>query len=330
MKDSVFGWLLPGLPTIVQAEESTGIGSQRIVRCLALLIGLVNIGQLDGIVLHAAESSTRPVKLMINWDEQGMWRSQLEVAKRNKQTLDASTIKEIIKTAVDEHGKAGFDRITYCGWVRFGSPVPGFASAPFQEDYYGRAPGFDRFHDAGLDQIQVLQHRCHEHDMQFLVGLRMNDRHGIARHEKFYLEHPEWRLNGAPTAGGMDYKYDGVRAPVLKFVEEALQRYDIDGIELDYMRWCHVFEPSEAVANTPLLTEFTRRLRRILDEAGCRRGRRLLLGTRVPQTLDECHSLGFDVKTWIQDELVDYICPSDFFFTDFNIIKRFWSKELKK
>ena len=79
---------------------------------------------------------------------------------------------------------------------------------------------FDKFHDAGFDQIQVLCDRCHQKNMQFLVCLRMNDRHGIARHEKFYLEHPEWRLNGAPSPGGMDYKYDGVRAPVLEFVEE--------------------------------------------------------------------------------------------------------------
>ena len=301
------------------AENPRTFGLQRTTRYPALLFGLLLIGRLTGVVLIAAEPAAHPVKLMINWDEQGMWRSQLEVAKRQKQTLDANTVREIVETAVDEHAKAGFDRIAYCGWVRFGSPVPGFVSAPFQKDYYGRAPGFGRFHEAGFDQIQILNDRCHEHGMQFLLCLRMNDRHGIAQHEQFYLEHPEWRLTGAPSLGGLDYKYDGVRAPVLEFIEEALQRYDIDGIELDYMRWCHVFEPSEAVANTPLLTEFTRKARRILNAAGRRRGRRLLLGTRIPQTLDECRALGFDIRTWIQDELVDYICPSDFFFTDFNI-----------
>ena len=122
---------------------------------------------------------------------------------------------------------------------------------------------FDKFHDAGFDQIQVLCDRCHQKNMQFLVCLRMNDRHGIARHEKFYLEHPEWRLNGAPSPGGMDYKYDGVRAPVLEFVEEALQRYDLDGIELDFMRHPGDFRPDEAYANRYLLTDMVRDLRKI-------------------------------------------------------------------
>ena len=109
---------------------------------LALLIGLAATWQMNEIGLGAAEPTGRPVKLMINRDEQGMWRSQLEIAKRNQQPLDASTVREIVEAAVDEHAKADFDRIAYCGWVRFGSPVPGFASVPFQKDYYGRAPGF--------------------------------------------------------------------------------------------------------------------------------------------------------------------------------------------
>jgi len=29
--------------------------------------------------------------------------------------------------------------------------------------------------------------------------------------------------------------------------------------------------------------------------------------------------LGFDLKAWVQSGLVDYVCPSDFFYTDFNM-----------
>ena len=42
------------------------------------------------------------------------------------------------------------------------------------------------------------------------------------------------------------------------------------------------------------------------------------LGVRIPQTLEECRALGFDVATWVKQGLVDYLVPSDFFCTDLN------------
>ena len=66
------------------------------------------------------------------------------------------------------------------------------------------------------------------------------------------------------------------------------------------------------------MTEFIRRVRKMLDSAGEKKGRRLLLGVRVPQTLEECHRLGYDVPTWIKEGLIDYVSPADFFFSDFN------------
>ena len=43
-----------------------------------------------------------------------------------------------------------------------------------------------------------------------------------------------------------------------------------------------------------------------------------MLGVRVPQTLEECRQLGYDVPTWIKEGLIDYVAPCDFFYPDFN------------
>ena len=40
---------------------------------------------------------------------------------------------------------------------------------------------------------------------------------------------------------------------------------------------------------------------------------------RVPQTLEECDYLGFDLAAWISEGLVDFIVPSDFMHTDTNM-----------
>jgi len=65
-----------------------------------------------------------------------------------------------------------------------------------------------------------------------------------------------------------------------------------------------------------VLNDYHRRIRAMLDEAGRRKGRRLLLSVRVPATLDECGSLGYDPATYIREGLIDILCPSDFLFLD--------------
>lgn len=266
----------------------------------------------------AADPVGRPVRLVVNWDEQSLWRSQLTMRQRMKQSLDATAVRKVIEDAVDEHARAGVDRFVYCAWARFESPAPGFKTADYEARVREISPGFGPLHDAGLNQIKIMRDRCRKHGMQFLVCLRMNDRHGISQKAKFYVENPALRLPGYP--GGLDYKHARVRNKVVAFVAEVLKRFDVDGIELDYMRWCHMFDSSEAVENAPLLTDMTRKIRSVLDAAAKTRGRKkLLLSARIPQTFFECRRLGFDVKAWVQERLVDYICPSDFFFSDFNI-----------
>jgi hypothetical protein len=103
-------------------------------------------------------------------------------------------------------------------------------------------------------------------------------------------------------------------------VQEVLDAYEVDGLEYDYLRWCHLFHPGEGAAHAPLLNDFTRQTRKLLDEAAQRRGcGRLLFGVRVPQILGECEYLGFDLATWIQEGLIDYVVPSDFMHTDTNL-----------
>ena len=245
-----------------------------------------------------------------------MWTLQLKYAQRARE-LNANEIKAFLEQIVDEHAKAKVDRVVHCVIsIPFGGIYPWYK--PFGQCPRGWLSGLERFHEGGYDLLQTLLDRSHKDGMQFLAGFRMNDRHGGSLDQPFAKKYPEWQLKELDA--GMDYKYEGVRNAVLAFTEEFLAKYDVDGIELDWMRWCHVFNPSEAKKNAPILTDFMTDMRRVVNQAGRKRGRRgLLLGIRIPQTLEECKSLGFDVKAWVQSDLIDYMCPSDFFFTDFNI-----------
>ncbi|HCN06605.1 MAG TPA: hypothetical protein DIT01_01640 [Lentisphaeria bacterium] len=282
-------------------------------------------------------------KIVINWDEGAMYSFCPMQAASERDDVDAEAIKGMLEEIVDEHAKAGVDVLAHgvfsgffsmMPYPRLHEPADGGRHIPASSEEhhqwcqkYGKfwLTGFKKLRDAGLDLVEIVLARCHHNDMQFVVAFRMNDRHAgsgqettyYPRIEQWKTDHPEWLLEEHP--GGVDYKYEGVRNAVLEFVAEAIERYDLDGIELDWMRWCHMFKSSEAAENAPLLTDFIGKVRKMLDDAAAERGRdRLPLGVRIAQSLDECANLGYDIATWIKDGLVDYICPTDFYFTDPN------------
>ena len=295
--------------------------------------------------MAGTNATPKDMKLIINWDTASMWALQLACAQRDrgvaiekwgwmaetpgyvqrdrkpdiKATFGPDDIKALMERIVDEHAKARIDCIVHCLYVMPNGTLPSGLKAVHHYPGWRRTGYSDLsvFEQAGHDLVQTLLERSHKNGMLFLAGLRMNDRHPGSAESPFSQENPDWRLK--ELGAGMDYKYEGVRNTVLAFTEECLARYDVDGIELDWMRWCHMFKRAEAEENAPLLTELVAKMRGIVDDAGRRRGRGLILGMRIPQTLAECKSLGFDVRTWVRQGLADYICPSDFFHTDFNL-----------
>jgi len=175
-------------------------------------------------------------------------------------------------------------------------------------------------YEAGYDAVRIMIDQCHQHGMEFVACFRMNDRHGYSGNVgRFIFEHPQWQLKGRGGGPAMNYAREPVRQEILTYIKDLLASYEVDGIEFDYLRWCHIFEPGEGKENAHLLTDFTRKARELLETAGQQRAHsRLILGVRVPQTLEECDYLGLDVAVWIEEGLVDYVVPSDFFYTDFN------------
>ncbi len=188
--------------------------------------------------------------------------------------------------------------------------------------------------DDGLMPVEIYIDECHKQGMECLAGFRMNDRHGHHPRffEKLYEEKPDWLLRGyKPTWGGappeshaygcaLNYAVEGVRDWLFSIMEEVATRFDVDGIEFNFTRWLDCFPREEAAENHGLMTGFVRRVRRMLDETGEKRerARKLLLGVRVPQQLGGCSVMGFDIPTWIEEGLIDYVAPSDPGFTDFN------------
>ncbi len=121
----------------------------------------------------------------------------------------------------------------------------------------------------------------------------------------------------------LDYAHPGVRAHYLHVVEEACQRYDIDGIELDWGRHPFYFQFGEERRHVPVMTDFVRQVRQRLDYYSQKRDRPILLAMRVADSPDLSLSLGLDAETWIKKGWVDLLIAG-FGYMPFSVPLKDW------
>jgi len=175
-------------------------------------------------------------------------------------------------------------------------------------------------HRQGIDYLPRLIELTHERGLTFVGSFRMNDSHHKSRPHgilasTFWHEHQDWRL-WEVTYGRtyynacLDYSYPEVRQVRLDCIEEVMERYDLDGIELDWCRNPFAFQPSEAWEKRHILTDFTHEIRAIIDQAAERRGRQAGLIIRVPLQDWRREHGGIDIEAWIEQGLADVLVMS--------------------
>jgi len=186
--------------------------------------------------------------------------------------------------------------------------------------------------DQGRDSLSLVIGFCRANDMEVFWSARMNDMHDNwypLTMTGFKKEHPELRLwragdYGKPGDGtiephmyavAMDYGREEVRRRQYDTISDVCERYDVDGIELDFMREPVYFRPTMEgrpveTEHRDLMTGLVRRVRRKADEIGQKRGKPILISARVPNLPDRCRYIGLDVEGWIDEHLLDMVLPS--------------------
>jgi len=166
----------------------------------------------------------------------------------------------------------------------------------------------------GLDVYAVMIRRCRERKASPWLSFRMNDTHGVAEKSDadvcaFWREHPECRLLGdrRSWSNGLDYSKKPVRDWMAAYVREALERYDADGVELDFLRFPNYFPKGTEEASAPILTAFLREIRAACDAAARRRGHPVKIAARLMSKSERAAAMGADVGAWTREKLVDML-----------------------
>lgn len=214
--------------------------------------------------------------------------------------------------------------ISYC-------PVTtGFGNVSYQSKICSdltNHPGFKDsllwFYKNNTDPMMESCRFAHANNMESFYSMRMNDCHdafsgGNNLWPPFKSKHPELLFGTAknkPHYGywsGVDYSRKEIRDMACAIIKEAVEKFPLDGVELDFCRhWAFLRSAAygDPVTQSEIdnMTGMIRQMRIICDEAGKKRNRPILLMVRVLDSVEACLAQGLDLEKWCADGLVDIV-----------------------
>ncbi len=176
--------------------------------------------------------------------------------------------------------------------------------------------------DLNIDLVDVFIETMREGGIRPWVSLRMNDAHCFDEETNFlrgdfFYESIEKGLTISSNGTDygyfyrcMDYAQPRVKNMMLNYIREIAERYDMDGLELDFQRELFCFDYKNNRDCHKIMSDFMREARRIVNEAAEKKGHDVLLMARVSPSIEDSLAFGFDVKTWAEENLIDAIVPA--------------------
>ena len=268
------------------------------------------------------EAAQRPRRILVNDD--------------GDDVRPYTTPEELLALRVRQVANTQVDTICYCTgggglfWAHqpeFGEVLGEFVDETSGQDARSMRDGLIALKKLGTDPLAVVVDFGHKNNMEVFWDYRMNNIEdsfapwALARWKR---EHPEY-LVGVPSDSkkypvsdqrfwwsSCDFAKPEVRDYVFGIFEDVCQRYDIDGVDMDFLRHPMFFRPTldghpvepEHVA---MMTDLMRRIRAMTERVSLERGRPLLISIRTPLSLERSLAIGLDISTYLEEDLVDIL-----------------------
>lgn len=216
--------------------------------------------------------------------------------------------------------------------------VVAWGASLLDQCFYPTRTGNYLFPKVRFDSLKAAAELCREMGIECLGSMRPNmgffpPGHWSRAGRSFFCKHPEyWCVaeSGEP-AGHVSLAFPEARAAQIAILRDYLAGRDLDGVHYLFNR-CYPFvayeQPVVAAFKAEYgkdprrlpwhdarwiehrcqyVTVFMRALRAMADEVGRARGRRVKIGLTVMNSLENNALNAFDLKTWLQEGLVDHL-----------------------
>jgi hypothetical protein len=243
---------------------------------------------------------------------------------------DSDPRKELLRRRTGGVLSSGITTISYCtGWA-FGNLLHDSKLANNVVAMHKSSSVRTRLAEENTDSLHVMADFCTENDIELWWSMRMNDTHDAANPDlfsDFKRKHPKLMLGTAtshPKYGkwtAVDYAAPEIRNFAKSVIKEVVENYDVKGVELDFFRHPIFFRTTAAglpasQEEVEMMTKFIAEAHEVSHQAGIKKnkgGKPILLGMRVPDSIEYCRYLGLDLEKILGDKLVDFVIFGGYF-----------------
>ncbi len=175
------------------------------------------------------------------------------------------------------------------------------------------------YEEYNVDALQIYIDSMNAAGIRPWFSLRMNDAHfggeptSFLHSDMYYEELAAGHMIGDKYGYYkycFDFTYPRIRQAINGFIAELLDKYDIFGLELDFMRECHCFDYKSNPDCHKIMTNYIRSIKDIVTAAEKRLGHDIKISIRLPRSIKDSKQFGFDVATLLDEGLVDVINPT--------------------
>jgi hypothetical protein len=192
--------------------------------------------------------------------------------------------------------------------------------------------------DNGTNIIKLGVDHAKEICLETFISLRMNDLHAAdtteyfpSVHGEFWSNHPEYWMGDHPgwhAGGGFNFAHKAVRDFKLALIKEQCELFNIDGYELDFMRFLEYFPFEHGREYLGVMTQWIKEIRKEINAIAKKKGTKILLAVRIPPRMELCYDKGLEVKEWVKLNLIDFITVAPHWICDPNLPVKKFKEEL--
>ena len=172
--------------------------------------------------------------------------------------------------------------------------------------------------EEGNDPLRVAIDRAHAKGKLMypvLLVQQGSGEHGVDnRTSSFRLnnKHLEIGVKGNISKSDRSYEYldfahEEVRKERFDYIKETINKYDVDGFELQMNYGLLYFDPNEVNDGRKIMTDWISSISKELKN----KGKDKELVVRVSTSVEESYNIGLDLEKWVNDGLIDVIVGED-------------------
>ena len=172
--------------------------------------------------------------------------------------------------------------------------------------------------ESNVDWLAESIKACRRNRISPWASIRMNDPHGsgVPRMESPLYKDPKYRRG---TRGRLNYRYKEVRDYYFAIIRELVEDYDFDGLELDWKRSAICVPSPASPKDIDVMTAWFTRIRKLTQAKARKTGRPFYFGMHVPCEYKKLRNIGIDVEAMVKAGLIDFLCPTNFMQTAWDV-----------